>query len=80
MDNGELAIVPAKAQDGDVMCVLSGSVSACLLRLDGSGRWILISGDCYPFTENFRREGGTEFEYSEYTASHKDCAEQFRIK
>ncbi|KAF2686360.1 hypothetical protein K458DRAFT_430202 [Lentithecium fluviatile CBS 122367] len=54
MDNGELAIVPGNVRYGDVVCILSGTDSACTLRPDRNGNWTLVSGDCYILTESFK--------------------------
>lgn len=80
MDNGELAIVPANVLDSDVMCIFPGAISVCVLRPDGDGNWILISGDCYLFTDDFQQIDDTSlFDSDDYIACH-DNLEVFRVR
>ncbi|TPX12860.1 uncharacterized protein E0L32_006740 [Thyridium curvatum] len=42
-----LGIAPDGVQLGDVAYLVEGAISPCLLRPGPSGRWALVSGDCY---------------------------------
>ena len=81
MDNGELVIVPAAVRCGDVICMLSGSLSACALRPFPNGSWALVSGDCFIFTEKFRLPKEDYFLLcDEYVACNQDRVEEFRLR
>jgi hypothetical protein len=81
MDNGELVIVPGAAQLGDVICVLSGSISACALRPFPDRSWALVSGDCSIFEDNYRsQEDHVIMLGDEYVAYNQDRVEEFRIR
>ena len=82
-ENGELVIVPGAGKVGDVICALSGAVSACVLRPLSDGSWVLISGDCHISTQSFRSTG--EFENSffmcdEYVMCNRDRVEEFKLR
>jgi hypothetical protein len=80
MDNGELVIVPGAVRCGDVICILSGTVSACAMRPDLDGGWSLVSGDCYLFTEEFRSPlGPFSFMCGDYVARNQSKVQEFRI-
>ena len=49
--NGFLGTAPESARQGDVICILEGSDSPCLLRRKSKKKWALISGDCFVFDE-----------------------------
>jgi hypothetical protein len=81
MDNGELVIVPGAAQLGDVICILSESISACALRPCPDGSWALVSGDCFIFTDHHRLpEEPWCMLGDEYVACNKDRVEEFRLR
>ncbi|KAK9415980.1 putative Heterokaryon incompatibility domain-containing protein [Seiridium unicorne] len=44
---GDIGIVNDAACEGDVIVIVDGTVSPCLLRPRPDGNWTLISGDCY---------------------------------
>jgi hypothetical protein len=81
MDNKEIVIVPENVQLGDVICILSGTDSACALRDSQHGQWTLASGDCYIFTEDFRYpdEPGW-FMCDEYIVQNQGRIQDFRIR
>lgn len=78
MDNGELIIVPAAIQCGDVICILQGSVSPCALRVDQDGKWTVVSGDCHIF-ERELLDGNLCLMSEEYIARNKEHVETFRL-
>jgi hypothetical protein len=81
LDNNELAIAPRDVQDGDLVCILPGSISACVLRPAETEHWSLVSGDCFIFTQNYRKPGyQDEFECDEYITDNQEKAELFRIR
>jgi hypothetical protein len=81
MENGELVIVPEAVQCGDAIVVLSGAMVACALRHSPDGSWILISGDCYIFTESFRHSPSPWFfACDDYVAYNHDRVEEFRLR
>lgn len=45
--NDEIGIAPARAHEGDVVCLIKGAISPCLLRQVSEKHWSLVSGDCY---------------------------------
>jgi hypothetical protein len=40
-------IAPQNAQEGDVVCILKGAYSPCILRHIAMDQWSLVSGNCY---------------------------------
>jgi hypothetical protein len=81
LDNGELVIVPRAAQCGDVICILSGTVSACALRFNLDNSWSLISGDCYLFNQKFMHPVAYEwFVSDDYIRQNQDKVQVFRIR
>jgi hypothetical protein len=81
MENKEIVIVPENVQRGDVICILSGTDSACALRDDRHGQWTLVSGDCYIFTESFWAPNKSEWSmYDKYIEQNQARIQQFRIR
>jgi hypothetical protein len=81
LENSELAIVPGSVQDGDVVSILQGTISACILRPIGKEYWILVSGDCFVFTDDFRPlTDPTLFDSDKYIAFNDEKAEVFNIR
>jgi hypothetical protein len=76
MDNDQLAIVPEAAQPGDIVCILRGTVTPCLLRRDCDGCWSLVSGDCYIFGIDWE----TVSESDAYVESNRDRVEKFTLR
>jgi hypothetical protein len=76
MDNDQLAIVPGAAQPGDVVCILFGTVTPCLLRRDRDDCWILVSGDCHIFGIDWE----TVRESNAYIESNRDRLEKFTLR
>jgi hypothetical protein len=91
MDNKQLVIAPAAADEGDVVCLLQGGQSACILRPYQQRYWKLISGDCRVFgnedfmsPEDFHSDidefsGPPIFPYSTYCEKNKERMEIFTI-
>jgi hypothetical protein len=79
--NGKLVIVPGAVQCGDVICIFSGTISACALRPEMDGSWSLISGDCHIFGMDFRDQDWPSIPFGdEYVRHHDSVAEEFRIR
>jgi hypothetical protein len=76
MENGELIIVPGAVQCMDVVCVLSGAHSPCVLRPDREGNWALVSDDCHMLTKEFTDTEGS-FVYDEHVMRNQSKLEQF---
>ena len=79
MDNGEVAIVPDGTKSGDTVCILSGSVAPCVLRLNQDGMWTVVSGDCYIFQHRFTNIWGF-FCSAPYILEHAERVEDFIIR
>jgi len=76
MQDGGLAIVPTGAQCGDEVCIISGAVAPCLLRLNPDGCWVLVSGDCFVFAL-----GSTDISsLMEYVGFNQDTVETFTLR
>jgi hypothetical protein len=81
LDNGDLTIAPANAELGDVVCILSGAVSPCLLRQHADGTWGLISGDCWLMVRDYQPIGCTAaFLCDEYVDDHPEDVVTFKIR
>jgi hypothetical protein len=82
MENGELVVVPEAARSGDVICILSRAVSACILRPSPDGHWTLVSGDCYIFREGslIAAQRGLSFACDKYIVCNQDVVEEFRLR
>ncbi|PVH96700.1 HET-domain-containing protein [Periconia macrospinosa] len=79
MGNKELAIVPACAERGDVVCILSGTDAPCVLRSGQPENWTLISGDCYIFADSYI-DGNGWFLSDDFMLSRDQRAQQFKIR
>lgn len=79
MNNGEVAIVPDGTKSGDIVCILSGSVAPCVLRLNQDGMWTVISGDCYILQDRFTNLWGV-FCSAPYILEHAQRVEEFVIR
>jgi hypothetical protein len=76
-----LVIVPKAVKYGDVIIVLSGAISACVVRPFPDGSWSLISGDCHIFADDSMFSGVTShFVCDEYVACNQDRVEEFRLR
>jgi hypothetical protein len=42
-----IAIAPCSAMEGDILVVIEGAPSPCLVRPSLRGTWHVVSGDCY---------------------------------
>jgi hypothetical protein len=81
MDNGELVIIPEAVRCGDMIIILSGAISGCVVRPFPDGSWVLVSGDCHMFTDEFRPfEDSQILLCEEYVAYNQDRAEEFRLR
>ena len=81
MDNGELILVPGAVQCMDVVCILSGADSPCVLRLVREGNWALVSGDCYILTEEFGlRDSEGVFGCDEHVLRNQSRLEEFVLQ
>jgi hypothetical protein len=81
MDNGELVIVPGAVRCGDVICILSETVSACALRSDPDRSWSLVSGDCYLITTKFHPSGAERsFMCDDYVVRNQSKVQEFRLQ
>ncbi|KAF2635552.1 HET-domain-containing protein [Massarina eburnea CBS 473.64] len=81
LDNGELATVPSSARHGDLVCIISGSDSTCVLRPDTHGNCTLISGDCYIFITSFLSRNFPRWDFfGEYIECNQDRFEGFKIR
>ena len=73
--------MPEAVQCGDVIVVLSGTISACVVRPFLDGSWTLISGDCHIFADDSMFSKATcFFMCDEYVASNQDRVEEFRLR
>jgi hypothetical protein len=52
-DNGHLGIGPEATVTKDVVCILRGADSACILRQKEGRLWSLVSGDCHLLDERY---------------------------
>jgi hypothetical protein len=81
LGNGELAVVPRAAQCGDVICILSGTVSTCALRSSPDNSWSLVGGDCDLFTQRFERpDTGEWFVSDDFILENQDKVQEFSIR
>jgi hypothetical protein len=81
LDNGDLVIAPEAVLCGDVICILSGTVSACALRFNMDESWSLISGDCHLSTQEFTHpDNGFWFVSDDYIIQNQDKVQEFRIR
>ncbi|KAF2094038.1 hypothetical protein NA57DRAFT_25350, partial [Rhizodiscina lignyota] len=46
-EHGEIGIAPQNSQEGDIVCIVRGAYSPCILRQIPGGFWHLVSGDCF---------------------------------
>ncbi|KAH6878522.1 heterokaryon incompatibility protein-domain-containing protein [Alternaria rosae] len=76
MQNGELAIVPGAAQDGDVVCIVAGATAPCVLRQSRGGCWMLVSGDCHIFGDEDSNIAASDA----YVDSHRSQVERFVLR
>ncbi|KAJ2987491.1 hypothetical protein NUW58_g4476 [Xylaria curta] len=67
-DEGVLGVAPGEAQEGDLICVIKGTIEVCILRERNHNQWEIISGDCF-FYEVAIRYGGDE--------EHWTCINEF---
>ena len=73
--------MPEAVKCGDVIVVVSGAISVCVVRPFLDGSWTLISGDCYIFADDsmFAEVTG-HFMCNEYVACNQDRVEEFRLR
>ena len=76
MQDGGLAIVPGAAQDSDVVCIIAGAISPCLLRPYRDGCWKLVSGDCHIFGGEYDSIAASDA----YVDLHQSQAEEFVLR
>jgi hypothetical protein len=81
IDDDGLAIAPEAAHAGDVICIIQGSQSPCILRSYQERYWKLISGDCHIFNGHYLFSNGenVSFPSTEFCEKNKEDMEVFTI-
>jgi hypothetical protein len=61
-EDDTIGIAPQNSQAGDVICIVQGAYTPCILRQIARDKWSLVSGDCYlcrhnsPFALSWNQE------------------------
>ncbi len=81
LDNGQLCIAPEGTEVGDTVRIFAKSIAPCILRPNSSGKWRLISGDCFVFQRDYRRSSSwADFGCDEYLKDMELKPEEFIIQ
>jgi hypothetical protein len=76
-DDGTIGLAPNETCEGDIICILRGSMSPSILRQRLENGWTLVSGDCYVLGE--LQPTDDEDYLSDYVDAHGDKEEEFLI-
>jgi hypothetical protein len=76
--NGAIGLAPKEACEGDIICVLRGTMSPTILRQRHENCWFLVSGDCNIYGEFGSIED--EDDISVYIYPRRDKEEEFLIR
>jgi hypothetical protein len=77
-EDGNIGLAPIETCEGDMLCIVRGSLSPLILRQRLENGWNLVSGDCFVPGELENIHSDVDF-FSNYVDAHGDKEQDFLI-
>lgn len=78
-DSGHLGIASSPVEVDDIVCIIKGADSPCILRLTSSTSWALVCGDCHVLDGDYKSRYMERFSCRAYPEEYCDELEEVSI-